>query len=267
MLEIDACVLTHSGKVRSNNEDSVSLVRPTDKSSLLSHGLLALVADGMGGHEGGEFASQLALQEIVRSYYRSEAALPAALEQALRDANREVFKASRSNPLLKGMGTTCVALVLCGDEAWWGWIGDSRLYLIRSGKIYRLSEDHTVVQDMVRRGLITAEEAHNHSDRSVLERALGTQKTVEPGLSDHPIRISAGDRLLLCSDGLHDLVEDEELVCNAGEGTVAIAAERLLQLALERGGHDNVSVVLLEAKLESATPKRPPITTREHVIA
>jgi PPM family protein phosphatase len=267
MLEIDACVLTHAGNVRTNNEDSVSLVRPTDKGSLSSHGLLALVADGMGGHEGGEFASQLALQEIVRSYYRNDAPPSAALERAMGDANREVYRASRTNPLLKGMGTTCVALVLCDDEAWWGWIGDSRLYLLRNGKIYRLSEDHTVVQDMVRRGLITAEEAHSHSDRSVLERALGTRKTVEPGLAANPIRLAAGDRLLLCSDGLHDLVEDEEMVRDAGEGTVTTAAEKLLHLALDRGGHDNVSVVLLEARLESGATKKPPITTREYVIA
>lgn len=267
MLEVDACVLTHVGKVRTNNEDSATLVRPSNVSSVEFHGLLAIVADGMGGHEGGEFASKLAIDSIVRSYYNSKASPAAALEQALRDGNREVYRAARANSQLTGMGTTCVAVVLCDDKAWWGWIGDSRFYLLRSGRVYRMSEDHTVVQSMVRRGLITREEAHDHSDRSVLERALGTRKNVEPGLGREAIQLKAGDRLLLCSDGLHDLVEDEEIAWAAAEGPIAQDAEQLLRLALDRGGHDNISIVLLEVRQKSAGPKRSPAITREYAIA
>jgi PPM family protein phosphatase len=267
MLEIEACVLSHVGKVRTENEDCASFVRPSDKGPLATHGMLAVLADGMGGHEAGELASQLAVEWVTRSYYSAKARPPEALKRALLDANREIYRTARAEPALKGMGTTCVAAAVCGDQAWWAWIGDSRLYLLRAGRIERLSEDHTLVQDMVRRGLMTAEEARCHSDRNVLERAMGTREEVEVGMGKRPIALAAGYRLLLCSDGLHDLIGDEELGKRGGEGSVADSAQTLLDLALDRGGHDNISVVLVEARAESALPKRTPATTREHILA
>ncbi|HUO28383.1 MAG TPA: PP2C family serine/threonine-protein phosphatase [Bryobacteraceae bacterium] len=266
MLEIDACALTHMGKVRTNNEDSVSFVRPSDKGPLATHGVLAVVADGMGGHEGGELASRIAADAIARSYYGSSAAPPRALEQAFHDASRAVFDTSRENPQLKGMGTTCVAAAIRGAEAWWAWIGDSRLYLVRDSRIYRMSEDHTLVQDMVRRGLMTAEEARNHRDRSVLERAMGTRERIEPGLGHEPIALVAGDRLLLCSDGLHDLIGDDDLARLAVGRPVVECGDALLHLALDCGGPDNISIVLVEARAESSTPRRTPGKTREHIL-
>lgn len=266
MFEIDACVLTHCGNVRSNNEDSVSLVRPRNAAQQESHSLLAIVADGMGGHEGGELASRLAVETIERAWLNSAVAPVAVLEAAFVEANRAIYRAARMNANLKGMGTTCVALAVCNDEAWWAWIGDSRLYLLREGRAYRMSEDHTVVQEMLRHGLITAEDARDHRDRSVLARAVGTREHIEPGLGSEPIRIRPGDRLLLCSDGLHDLVEDEEMVRTTADRSAAESANRLLSLALERGGHDNISIILLAAACQT-TPKRPPRKTREHVTA
>ncbi|MGA3035607.1 MAG: PP2C family serine/threonine-protein phosphatase [Terracidiphilus sp.] len=259
--------MTHMGKIRTNNEDSVSFVRPTDNDALQTHGLLALLADGMGGHEGGELASKLAVDEITRTYYDSNEPPPVALASAFRNANRVIFRAARANRKLKGMGTTCIAVALCNDRAWWAWIGDSRLYLLRGGQIYRMSEDHTVVQDMMRRGLLTREEAHNHRDRGVLERALGTRETAEFELGSDAIQLALGDRLLLCSDGLHDLVDDDEIARCGTDGPVNQGAERLLDLALELGGHDNITVVLLEANPASSQPKRPLARTREQVIA
>jgi protein phosphatase len=264
MFDIEACVLTDVGRVRTNNEDSVSLVRPNGKALLASHGVLALVADGMGGHEGGELASKLAVDEIARSYYASIAPPLAALDHAIRSANRAVYQASCATPALKGMGTTCIAAVVRDDRAWWAWVGDSRLYLLRDRQIYRLSEDHTVVQELVRRGLLGSAEALNHPDRSVLERALGTRKEVTPALGSQAVRLNAGDRLLLCSDGLHDLIEDQEFAERAGAGAIAESAQALLHLALERGGFDNTSLILLEARSETVNPKRPAVT-REHV--
>lgn len=266
MFEINASVLTHAGKVRTNNEDSVSLVRPSDKSVMSSRGVLALIADGMGGHEGGEFASKLAVEGIVRSYYGSIATPPAALQDAFRDANRAIYRAAKKNPSLKGMGTTCVAVAVCDDQAWWAWVGDSRLYLLRDGTAYRMSEDHTVVQELVRRGLLPPEEACNHPDRSVLERAIGTRDRVETALGAQAIQLAPGDRLLLCSDGLHDLMDEAEIAECARAGPVADCTEALLHVALERGGFDNVSIILLEVKPELATHRRPPVITREHIV-
>jgi serine/threonine protein phosphatase PrpC len=265
MLEIDASVVTNVGRVRTNNEDSVCLIRPSHKAPLSSHGVLALLADGMGGHEGGELASKLAMEGIARSYYSSMGPPPEALDEALRTANGEVYQASRKRSALRGMGTTCVAVVLRDDRAWWAWVGDSRLYLLRSGQIYQMSEDHTVVHQLVRKGLLTPEEAYNHPDRSVLERAIGTRVQVEPSIGKEPIYLASGDRLLLCSDGLHDLITNDEIVAHAASGPIAECAEGLIDLALERGGFDNVSVILLELRDESTTVGRQLAVTREHI--
>jgi serine/threonine protein phosphatase PrpC len=265
MFDLNASVVTNVGKVRTNNEDFATLIRPNHESTSASRGTLALVADGMGGHEGGELASSLAVEAIVRSYYGSMLPPRESLAKALCDANQEVFKASRQNSGLKGMGTTCIAVVICDDQAWWSWIGDSRFYLLRDKQIYRMSEDHTVVQQLIRRGVLTVEEAYTHPDRSVLDRAIGTRNRVEPEAGEEAIHLVAGDRLLLCSDGLHDLVNDSEMAEVAAEGSVADCAEALVQLALERGGYDNVSLILLEASPEATAPKRAPVITREHV--
>ncbi len=177
MFEIDASVLTDAGRVRANNEDSVGLFRPNAADVMKSRGVLALVADGMGGNEGGEFASKLAADGISRGYYHSNGLPPQALAEAFVDVNRQIFEAAAENPALKGMGTTCVAVAICEDQAWWAWVGDSRLYLLRGAEIYRMSEDHTVVHELICRGLLTAEEARDHPDRSILARAM------EPGNS------------------------------------------------------------------------------------
>lgn len=265
MLDIDACVLTHVGNVRTNNEDSVRLVRPNGEEVLASHGVLTVLADGMGGHEGGELASSLAVEALARAYYHADAAPGDALEQALREASLEIYAASREDAALRGMGTTCVAAAICEDQLWWAWVGDSRLYLLRGGQIYRLSEDHTVVHEMVQRGLLTDEEAFEHPDRSVLSRALGSRAEVEPSAADYPIQLNPGDRLLLCSDGLHDLMTDAEMASLAVEPEVQVGAKALLQAALDRGGFDNVSLALLEVCIR--TPgARPPVITREFAI-
>lgn len=266
MLRIEASVLTHMGNVRPSNEDSVSLVRPNAKDVMKSHGVLALVADGMGGHEGGELASKLAAEGVTRSYYRSGASPRKALEDAFRKANQEIFACAAENPTLTGMGTTCVAVAILDDEAWWAWIGDSRLYLLRGGQAYRMSEDHTVVHEMICRGLLTADEAHNHPERSVLARAMGTRESIEVAVGAAPINLAPGDRLLVCSDGLHDLLTDAEIAACARETVVPDSAASLLRVALERGGFDNISMVLLEMQVEAAVVKKPPSITREHVF-
>ena len=254
MLNIEAAAITHVGKVRTHNEDSISFVRPSDRAALATHGVLALVADGMGGHNAGERASSLAAETITRAYFDSVAAPREALLDALAKANEEIHRAARADRRCKGMGTTCVAVAVCDDRAWWAWAGDSRLYLVRGGAAYMLTKDHTIVQDMVRRGWMTREEAAAHRDRNVLERALGTRDAIELGSSETGLKLLDGDRLLLCSDGLHDLVSDAEIGAVAGTSTISASAQALLDSALDRGAPDNVSVLLIGTTANTTVP-------------
>ena len=142
------------------------------------------------------------------------------------------------------------------------YVGDSRLYLIRRGQIYRMSEDHSMVFEMVHQGLLTPEQARNHQDRNVLSRVLGSRPQVEVSCWDEPFPIKPGDRFLLCSDGLHDLVTDERMLELGMQGDIGEATARLVQAANENGGYDNIAVVLLEA-VDSAAVRSAPGPTRE----
>jgi protein phosphatase len=221
------------------------------------------VADGMGGCKGGEVASALACEKIPGSYFASLDPIPAALRAALEAANAEIYQAAQSQPELHGMGTTAVAFAVTNGYGWLAYVGDSRLYLIRRGQIYRMSEDHSVVFEMVHQGLLTREEARDHQDRNVLSRALGSRPQVEVSCWDEPFPIQTGDRFLLCSDGLHDLVTDEKMLELANCGDVGFATERLVRAANESGGYDNISVILLEA-VEQAAARLRPGPTREY---
>lgn len=257
-MAIEACAVSHMGRVRLNNEDSVSVVR----SPGAEDSLIAIVADGMGGHEGGETASRLAVDCIARSL--AEAGdTEGALLTAIICANRAIFEAAKSDAKLAGMGTTCVAVAIREGLLCYAWVGDSRLYLLRGEQAYCITEDHSVVNDLMRRGLLSAEEARSHPDRSVLSRALGTHATVNVSIAQQPMALRHGDRLLLCSDGLHDLVAESELAELGLRGTVARCSEALVQRALDRGGFDNVSVVLAEVCERAAAERKPAIITRE----
>jgi protein phosphatase len=230
---------------------------------LAAHGVIAVVADGMGGCQGGAVASALACETIVKSYFAGADAIPAALRAAFEVANAEIYQAAQAEPGLRGMGTTAVALAVSRGQGWLAYVGDSRLYLIRRGQIYRMSEDHSVVFEMVHQGLITREEARNHQDRNVLSRALGSRPQVDVSCWNEPFPIQPGDRFLLCSDGLHDLVTDEKMLELAGSGDLRMATGRLVRCANENGGYDNISVILLEAGDPVAARSRPG-PTREY---
>jgi protein phosphatase len=163
------------------------------------------------------------------------------------------------------MGTTVVAFAITSSHGWLAYVGDSRLYLIRRGQIYRMSEDHSMVFEMVHKGLLTAEEARNHADRNVLSRALGSRPQVEVSCWEEPFPIQAGDRFLLCSDGLHDLVTDAKMLALARSGELNVATERLVRTANENGGYDNISVILLEA-VDAAALRSRPSPTREYQV-
>lgn len=262
--EIVASVRTDKGCVREVNEDSGRFVRPSDPALLRAKGALVVVADGMGGHSAGEVASQMAVELVSRLYYEAGGDdAQGALALAVAEANRRIYAESEADAARRGMGTTCTALALRGGAAFAAHVGDSRLYLLRDGGTYQLSEDHSHVMELVRRGLITKEEARTHEDKNVILRALGTTPEVEVSVIK-AFEVRAGDFYLLCSDGLHDLVHDEEIGrVVLGAGDVHAACEELIALAKERGGHDNITVGLVGVVPAGAARAGNLRTTRE----
>ena len=228
-LEVGAA--TDVGRVREGNEDAL----------LVRDGLFA-VADGMGGHLGGEVASSLALEVVERMSERSEG----SLAERVAEANRAVFERSLLDRRVSGMGTTVTAIEVDGSVGRIAHVGDSRAYRLRGETLEPLTEDHSLVRELVRAGEITEEEAREHPNRNVLVRVLGTEREVE--VDEGEVDLRAGDRLLLCSDGLTGMLDDaairDALLATAGDAEAA--ATRLVDLANEAGGADNVTVVVLD---------------------
>lgn len=244
-LRIEAGVATDPGCIREINEDCVRIIRPTAPDALARQGLLAVVCDGMGGHEAGEIASRLAMETIVLRFDEDDGDPLVSLPRALQAANRAIFDSADRNPKLKGMGTTCTALILRGGHAYSAHVGDSRLYLIRAGEIFLMTEDHSAVMHLVRQGVISREEARHHPDKNVISRALGSHRDVQVTGWPQPFAVLPGDRFLLCSDGLYDLIDDATLLAVARDAHPQVACDRLVTLAREAGGHDNISVAIL----------------------
>jgi PPM family protein phosphatase len=221
---------THKGLVRPTNQDSL----------LVSHNLYG-VADGMGGHRGGETASRIAVQ-VVRNLLQGKTPEENTLRVGLEAANRRIFEMQRHELALSGMGTTLTMLWESRVELWIAHVGDSRAYLYRNGELNCRTEDHSVVGELVRNKVITPAMAKTHPYRNVITRALGTDPVVEPDILHIDKQI--GDVWLICSDGLYNMVEDSEIAETLGQLDTERAADRLLELALDHGGHDNVSLVL-----------------------
>jgi protein phosphatase len=231
------------GRQRSQNEDSFRIAAQPDGSQLL------VVCDGMGGHEAGEVASQVAsdrLVEVITSSAKDQP--PRTLFQAFVAANRAVLDASHTRGV-EGMGTTGVVAWVIDGRCYVGWVGDSRLYHFRGGAQLDRSRDHTRVEHMVRNGILKPEQARNHPDAHVLVQALGgsagVQKTFKPEVWMEPLELRHGDVVLLCSDGLYDFIEDDELYPLIERRDYQDAVERLIHTANERGGADNITVILL----------------------
>jgi protein phosphatase len=251
---IDHAVRSDPGCVRDINEDSIAIVAPNGNGE---RGHLAVVADGMGGHLGGEIASRLAVESVVEDYASDGADPREVLARAVRRANRRIFDAASKDPLLNGMGTTCTVLVIRKGLAYCAHVGDSRLYLVRQAQVLQMTEDHSTVMDLVRRGVLTRAEAKHHPERNVILRALGSRRDVDVAVWPEPFAVRPGDRFLLCSDGLHDLIEDDELLARVLDADPDAACERLITLARERGAPDNVSVALLAVRGPAAEQPHP----------
>ena len=237
--------LTDVGCHRSNNEDYYCYAEPAGDEEFTRKGRLIVIADGMGGHEGGQFASAVAVESVRAAYLASEAEAPdAALVEALQIAHQAIQDFAHEHPELEGMGTTCIAVVVRGSELTYAHIGDSRLYLVRNGAITQLTEDQTVVNKLVHQGLLSPEDAADHPDRGVLTAALGIGAGVAAEVPEAPIALDPGDVILMCTDGLHDLVSDQELAAVAANPPAA-ACRELIELAKSRGGFDNITVQIL----------------------
>jgi protein phosphatase len=215
----------------------------------------------MGGHSAGEVASTIAVDTISQELPWGSDDPATALLDVVRAANRRIFDTAATAEKLSGMGTTCTAVVLTDWKAYLAHVGDSRLYLVRAGEIYSMTEDDSSVMEMVRQGILTREEARSHADRNVILRALGTHPAVEVSSWARPFPVRDGDRFILSTDGLHDLVEDTEIrdaVLTRGRQQ---ACAGLIAAARERGGPDNITVVLLEVS-SGERPADEPKSTR-----
>ncbi|MFC1889703.1 Stp1/IreP family PP2C-type Ser/Thr phosphatase [Thermodesulfobacteriota bacterium] len=252
------------GRVRDENQDALAFVNPDDERILSKKGHLFIVADGMGGHIGGRIASRIAVEAIENEYYSNPSESPViSLTAALNKANSLILDKSIQDSSLEGMGTTCTTLVCKDDLVYFAHIGDSRAYQIQNGKIKKLTSDHSYVQKMIDEGLLKEEEARSHPQSSVIIRSLGTKQNIEIDVSDPPISIEPGDIFIICSDGLWDVVNDEEIEDVAyHEKDPQCACDRLVSLANERGGPDNISILILRCMVEEETSVEQEVTAK-----
>jgi PPM family protein phosphatase len=243
---IEAASLTDVGRQRSNNEDSYLYWEPDSDEEFLSKGRLAVIADGMGGYEGGQEASRLAVETVRHVYDHAFGAdAQGTLLEALESAHQSIQRYAMEHPQFRGMGTTCTALSIVGRELHFAHVGDSRLYHIRGESISRLTRDHSYVGKLVESGIVRSEDAESHPQRHILTAALGSGRNVAPHAPDRPFPLEEGDTLVLCTDGLWGLVGDQELAGIAQSHPPAEACLRLVKMALERGGPDNITVSVL----------------------
>lgn len=250
-MKVQSCGITDIGRKRQKNEDSY-LVN--------DHIHLYVVADGMGGHVGGEFASKIAVstvEEIIKgldkaeaykaSYLYSEPAQDNPQQETLRDAiskaGSKICQKAIEEPELKGMGTTATVLLLDNYTAHLAHVGDSRAYLVREGQIKQITEDHSLVNEQVKSGLITEAEAKTHQLKNIITRSVGVQEEVE--VDTVLVAAKAGDTFVLCSDGLSNMTEDQEICEIVAKNDPETAARTLVDLANQRGGDDNITLILV----------------------
>ena len=255
--------MTHQGQVRGDNQDSIYLPQ-----GMCSLPCLFLVADGMGGANGGKTASELAIRIVSEGFYQNlkKQGPELALRDAVKKASSAIYYKAQAEQELRGMGTTLVGLaVLPDNRALIVNVGDSRCYLFREGELHQLSEDHSVVQEMVRDGKLTQEQAKTNGMRNMLSRAVGAAAEVKEDLFA-VTALEVNDTFLLCSDGLHGPVP-EERIRETLQQTLDISgkAQQLLRLANDNGGPDNISVVLVRVNQNEYLPEPDEITFRKNV--
>jgi PPM family protein phosphatase len=243
---------TDVGRKRSHNEDSYLVDEELQ---------LFVVADGMGGHAGGGTASRIAVETIDAEMRRAresrdnpfaqptalqESPLPEALRHSVERACMAIYSAAQADPRLAGMGTTVISLLLKGDNAFFAHVGDSRAYLVRGDMIQQISEDHSLVNEQIKAGMITPEEAKHSRYKNIITRSVGFEEQVQVDVMG--LVVEPGDTFILCSDGLANMVEDRELLEAVQRHDVREVPRRLIDLANERGGDDNITVIAVRAQ-------------------
>lgn len=265
-MQIVGAMRTDRGLVREINEDAVAWITPQDGTAAKNHGNLAVVADGMGGHAAGEIASAIAVDVIREVYYDLNAPTPKVLKTAFTAANRAILEYAAQHPECRGMGTTCTVLAFRDGKAWLGHIGDSRAYLLRNRELRQLSEDQTLVAQLMSEGTITREEADTSPVQNVLLQALGAKAQIEPVIRSEGLALEPGDIFVLCSDGVFNMIKESMIVDVAGRLPPQEACDVLIEATLAAGGHDNASLGIFCVQAEPETKKTVEPTTRRIVL-
>lgn len=242
MIEIQAA--TDIGLRRRQNEDHFATWIPDDPADRERRGVVMVLADGMGGSLAGEVASRMAVDAVLSSLREADGDIPAALRDAMEAANHAVWAESHERPERRGMGTTLTTALMRGNRLFLGHVGDSRAWLLRDGRLRQLTRDHSLVAQLVEDRHITPEQAKVDPRRNVVTRSIGVGHHVEVDVQECPEALEPGDVVMLSSDGLHGLVPEAEIAAAASDPDLARACERLIELAKDHGGHDNITVVM-----------------------
>ncbi|MEP7285120.1 MAG: protein phosphatase 2C domain-containing protein [Chloroflexota bacterium] len=253
---IDSYALSHVGKVREDNQDAVRACKPDDTLNEIC-GQLYAIADGMGGYSHGGVASTLALETFFNTVHSTKPGqIPQAMRRGVQDANLSIYQeAQRLN--VHRMGTTLTAVSLMGNQLHIAHVGDSRAYLIRNGKATCLTNDHTTVGELVRMHVLSPDKVRTHAQRSSLERALGIGLFIQPDIATVPLK--QGDILILCTDGVWAMIEDDEFAQMASAASsLDSLSQQLVDLAMDRDSDDNVSVLTVYAEQLAEAPTAAP---------
>jgi len=237
--------LTDVGCHRENNEDALLYWEPESDREFQRKGRLAIIADGMGGYEGGQEASRLAVETVREIYEKLHAAPQTALAESLAAAHQRIHSYALEHRELRGMGTTCTAIAIVGQQLVWAHVGDSRLYLVRGGAVSLLTRDHSYVGRLVDSGIVRSQDAQKHPQRHILTAALGASREVDADIPETPLTLEEGDILVLCTDGLWSVVGEQEIAETVKAEEPAEACTKLVSMALDRGGPDNITLQVL----------------------
>ena len=243
---VETASITDVGCQRENNEDSYAYWESEDDHEFERLGRLVVVADGMGGVEGGQFASRIAVESVQNAYASSPESNPQQrLLAAFQFAHAQVQEKARQEPALRGMGTTLTAFALVGHHLFFAHIGDSRLYLLRAGKLQALTRDHSLVARLVENGVVSARDAESHPQKHVLTAAVGVSDEIQPDYPAEPVNIEASDVLMACSDGLWGQTSVEEMSEILTSKEPAEACRTLVEVAKDHGGPDNITLQIV----------------------
>ncbi len=254
--------VSETGPVRDHNEDSIAYSYPENNQK----NLIAVVADGMGGHNAGEVASKMAC-DILLEYclkYWEKYTPEKLLQKAFKNAHKEIVETGEGNPEQQGMGTTATSVIIQRNVCYIGHIGDSRIYLLRNGSLTQLSKDHTLVNQMFEDGDITLQERDNHPMKNVLLQALGTTTNIQPQISSNGWKVLEGDRIFMCSDGVTDVFSDGDIKDLLSMSQAEFVLECLSCTAITRNVSDNFSALLIE--ITSINRTNPSKTKEQNVI-